>query len=139
MHGHWQSDGRIVPANLPNKATSGGAEAGEGRRSAKGKADEISMSQTQGWNTGMTEVLERLRQAVQRERTAKLTALYHHVYNIDHLREAYFSLQQGAAAGVDGMTWQQYGSGRLTNAIHVVTMCSPYGDRTKRGVYGDRD
>jgi retron-type reverse transcriptase len=57
----------------------------------------------------MTEVLERLRQAVQRERTVKLTALYHHVYEIDQLREAYFSLQQSAAAGVDGMTWQQYG------------------------------
>jgi len=68
------------------------------------------MSQTQGWNTGMTEVLERLRQAVQRERTDKLTALYHHVYDIDHLREAYFNLQHRAAAGLDGVTWQQYRS-----------------------------
>src|SRR5258707_388961 len=77
MDGHWQSDDRIVPANLPNNSTSVEAEAGEGRRSANGKADERSMSQTQGWNTGMTEVLERLRQAVRRERTDKLTALYH--------------------------------------------------------------
>ena len=93
MYGHWQSDGRIVPANPPNNSTSVGAEAGEGRRPAKGKANESPMPQTQGWTNGMTEVLERLRQAVQRERTVKLTALYHHVYEIDHLRETYFSLQ----------------------------------------------
>jgi integrase len=36
MHGHWQSDDRIVPANLPNNSTAVGAEAEEGRRSAKG-------------------------------------------------------------------------------------------------------
>jgi len=128
MDGHWQSDDRIVPANLPNNSTSVVAEAGEGRRSANGKADERPMSQTQGWNTGMTEVLERLRQAVQRERTDKLTALYHHVYDIDHLREAYFSLQQGAAAGVDGVTWQQYGSNLEANLADLSA-------RLRRGTY----
>jgi RNA-directed DNA polymerase len=86
------------------------------------------MPQTQGWITGMTEVLERLRQAVQRERTVKLTALYHHVYEIDHLREAYFSLRQGAAAGVDGVMWQEYGMDLETNLAALAA-------RLRRGTY----
>jgi group II intron reverse transcriptase/maturase len=57
----------------------------------------------------MKETLERIREAVRRDRKAKLTALYHHVYNIDHLREAYYGLKRNAAAGIDGETWQHYG------------------------------
>jgi RNA-directed DNA polymerase len=57
----------------------------------------------------VSELLERLRQAVQRDRTAKLTALYHHIYNVDYLREAYFNLKRTAAPGVDGQSWQDYG------------------------------
>ena len=57
----------------------------------------------------MKEALERIREAVRRDRKAKLTALYHHVYNIDHLREAYYGLKRNAAAGIDGETWQHYG------------------------------
>ncbi len=57
----------------------------------------------------MKEALARIRKAVRRDRKAKLTALYHHVYNIDHLREAYYGLKRNAAAGVDGETWQHYG------------------------------
>jgi len=128
MHRHWQSDDRVVPANLLNNPISVEAEAGEGRRSAKGKADERSMPQTQGWNTGMTEVLERLRQAVQRERPDTLTARYDHVYDITHLREASFSLQQGAAAGVDGVTWQQYGNELEPNLADLSA-------RLRRGTY----
>jgi group II intron reverse transcriptase/maturase len=57
----------------------------------------------------MKETLERIREAVRRDRKAKLTALYHHVYNINHLREAYYGLKRNAAAGIDGETWQHYG------------------------------
>ena len=35
--------------------------------------------------------------------------LWHHVYNIERLREAYLALKRNAAAGVDGQTWQMYG------------------------------
>ena len=57
----------------------------------------------------MQVVLERIRKAVQRDKEGKLTALYHHVYNIDHLKAAYYQLKRKAAAGVDGETWQHYG------------------------------
>jgi group II intron reverse transcriptase/maturase len=57
----------------------------------------------------MYETMERIRQAVRRDKKAKLTALYHHVYNEEHLREAYRGLNPKAAAGVDQETWADYG------------------------------
>ena len=38
----------------------------------------------------------------------RFTALLHHV-SVDLLRNSYYNLKKGAAAGVDGMTWQEYG------------------------------
>jgi group II intron reverse transcriptase/maturase len=40
----------------------------------------------------------------------RFTALLHHV-NIELLRSSYQSLKKGAAAGVDGITWEDYGEG----------------------------
>jgi RNA-directed DNA polymerase len=40
----------------------------------------------------------------------RFTALLHHV-NIDLLRSSYNNLKRGAAAGVDGVRWQEYGDG----------------------------
>jgi group II intron reverse transcriptase/maturase len=58
---------------------------------------------------GLQQALARIREAVRRGKGEKLTSLYHLVYNIEHLREAYFSLKRRAAPGVDGKTWQAYG------------------------------
>jgi len=41
----------------------------------------------------------------------KFTSLMHHIYSVDMLREAYFSLERRAAPGVDGETWRHYGEG----------------------------
>jgi group II intron reverse transcriptase/maturase len=76
----------------------------------------------------MKEALERIRQAVRRDRKAKLTALYHQVYNIDHLREAYYQLQRKAAAGIDGETWEHYGQNREENLRDL-------SDRLRRRAY----
>jgi len=40
----------------------------------------------------------------------RFTALLHHV-DIELLRSSYYNLKRGAAAGVDGVTWQEYGDG----------------------------
>ena len=39
----------------------------------------------------------------------QFTTLWHHVYDVNRLREAYFSLARQAAPGVDGVTWAAYG------------------------------
>ena len=86
MNGHGQSDGCIVSKKSPNKPK--GAEEMERRRPAEGNGRQSPILRTQNREKRMKETLERIREAVRRDRKAKLTALYHHVYNIDHLREA---------------------------------------------------
>jgi hypothetical protein len=54
--------------------------------------------------------LDRVRQAAKGDKQLRFTALLHHV-NIDRLRGSYYNLKRGAAAGVDGVTWQEYGDG----------------------------
>ena len=58
----------------------------------------------------MSQAAERIRQAATRKPKEKLTALLHHI-TTDALGVAYFSLKKDAAAGVDGMTWHEYGNG----------------------------
>lgn len=48
----------------------------------------------------------RIRQAAQKDKGLRFTALWHHVYNIDCLREAYLGIKRQAAPGVDEQTWQ---------------------------------
>ena len=57
----------------------------------------------------MPQALERIRQAAAKDRRQRFTSLWHHVYSIDRLREAYFGLQPHAAPGVDDQTWRAYG------------------------------
>lgn len=123
-----QSDGRVVPEKSPNALQPRGAEGMEGRRPAKGNAVQPAMPRTQSRDNGMGAALERIRQAVERDKRAKLTALYHHVYNIDHLREGYFNLKRQAAPGVDGETWQQYGQDLESNLQDLSR-------RLRRGAY----
>ena len=81
---HGQSDGGIVPQKSPHKPQ--GAEGIEGRPPVKGKAQEPPSPRMQSRTSGMQRVLERIRQSVRREKEAKLTSLYYHVYNVRHLR-----------------------------------------------------
>ena len=53
--------------------------------------------------------LRRIRQAACRDKKLRFTSLWHHVYNVARLRKAYFKLKRKAAAGVDHVTWGQYG------------------------------
>jgi retron-type reverse transcriptase len=49
-----------------------------------------------------------VRQAAQRNKEERFTALLHHV-SVDLLEKSYFNLKHNAAAGVDGVTWAKYG------------------------------
>lgn len=135
MHEPGKSDRPIVPQNPANngRAKSLLAEREEGRGLTKEKAGPAPQAdRTQrhvGSNPeGLHQVLERIRQAARRDKKLKFTSLWHHVYNVDRLREAYQGLSPHAAPGEDRVTWQQYGrelEGNLQNLS----------DRLARGVY----
>jgi hypothetical protein len=72
--------------------------------------------------------LDRIRQAACRDKGLKFTALWHHVYDIERLREAYLALKRDASAGIDGQTWQAYGQELEKNLRNL-------SDRLARGVY----
>ncbi|MDA2931306.1 group II intron reverse transcriptase/maturase, partial [Acidobacteria bacterium AH-259-O06] len=76
----------------------------------------------------MPSALERIRRAAKKDKELRLTALLHHVYSIDRLREAYFRLKRKAAPGVDGVTWQWYGEDLESNLQDL-------SERLKRGAY----
>ena len=114
MHEQGKSDRPVVPTTSSNKAGQPVAEGTEGRGWAKGNPRQHAMLRTQG-RVGVTSVLERVRQAARREKGARFTALLHHIYAVDTLREAYFNLKREAAPGVDGETWQHYGEALEAN------------------------
>src|SRR5262245_23776580 len=103
------------------------AEAVEGRELAKGKPGEQTRVRTQG-RSALKHALDRIRAAARRNRVRPLTALWHHVYDIDRLREAYYGLNRDAAPGIDGQTWAAYGEALEANLWDL-------SDRLKRGVY----
>jgi group II intron reverse transcriptase/maturase len=80
----------------------------EGRGLAKGNLPEQNALRMQSRDSARS-ALERVRQAAKKDRTMRFTALLHHVYRLDTLRTAYFSLKKEAAPGVDGQTWRHYG------------------------------
>jgi RNA-directed DNA polymerase len=127
MNGHGKSDGSEVPMKSPNKAGQLAAEEMEGRGLAKGNLRQQNAPRTPS-RPSAPSALERVRQAARRDRTMRFTALLHHIYDLDILRAAYFSLKREAAPGVDGETWRHYGEGLEENLRDLVA-------RLKRGAY----
>jgi len=72
--------------------------------------------------------LDRVRQAACRDKQMRFTSLWHHVYDIDRLREAYRACKHDAAAGVDGQTWRAYGKELESNLQNL-------SERLARGTY----
>ncbi len=129
MNGSGQSDGPVVPEKHPNKGggTPHPAEGVEGRGPAKGNSRRQTSRRAQN-RERLKQALERVRQVALRDKEVKFTTLWHHVYDIDRLREAYFGLKRSAAAGVDGETWRTYGR-TLEDKLQDLSA------RLKRGAY----
>ena len=108
-YGDRESHSGIVPAKRSNAGQGGPKETAEGRPLTKENAAEPNPHRTQSRDSGPSG-LDRVRQAAQKDKQLQFTALLHHV-NIDLLRSSYYDLKRGAAAGVDGVTWQEYGNG----------------------------
>jgi hypothetical protein len=126
MHDLEKSDSAVVAAKSPNKAGSPAAEAVEPRAGTKGNADQQSTHRTQT-RERVTQALNRVRQAARQRKKERFTALLHHV-NVDALGTAFYALKRKAAAGVDGVTWQDYEAdlGRNLEDLH---------GRVHRGAY----
>ena len=105
MHGGEKSDPTIVAAKPPNKAGRPEAEAVERRAGTEGNASQQSTLRPQ-IRAGVSQALDRVRQAARHRRKERFTALLHHV-DVDRLRAVYRALRPKAAAGVDGVTWHE--------------------------------
>src|ERR1700674_4484863 len=103
-----KSDRPTVPEKSSNNAGQPVTEGTEGRGLAKGNLPQQNASRTPS-RADALRALERVRQAARRDKKMRFTALLHHVYHLDILRAAYFSLKKEAAPGVDGETWRHYG------------------------------
>ena len=126
MYGQGKSDSPIVPMKSPNNAAPAAAEAMEGRGGAKGNAVRGSTCQTQSWES-VSPALDRIRETARRDKRVRFTALLHHV-TVDLLRWSFYQLQRRAAAGIDGVTWDQYETGLEGNLADL------HG-RVQRGAY----
>ena len=107
MHGTQKSDSPVVAVKPANKPEPSGAESVESRGGAEGNAGQSRTCRTQS-RESVFQRLERVRQAARQRKKEKFTALMHLV-DVELLRQSYFWLHRKAAAGVDGVTWQQYG------------------------------
>src|SRR5438034_9413351 len=126
-NGRGKSDRPGVPGKSSNNAGQPVAEGMEGRGLAKGKRRQENASRRPS-RKDASSALERVRQAAGKDKKLRFTALLHHIYNLETLRMAYFSLKKEAAPGVDGETWRHYGEQLEANLQDL-------SERLKRGAY----
>ena len=130
MNGRGKSDSSSVPGKSPNKgavAATAPAEGAEGKGLAKGNSGEQPRTRAQT-RLDLQHALDRVRQVAVREKEGQLRTLWHQVYNVERLREAYLGLKRNAAPGVDHVTWQAYGENLEDNLRDL-------SDRLNRGAY----
>jgi group II intron reverse transcriptase/maturase len=117
----------VNPANEGHRTTARPKERGEGRGLAKENLIQQNSHRTQS-RAKLQSALDRIRQAAQKDKGLKFTSLWHHVYDVDRLREAYLSLKRQAAPGIDGQTWEEYGKNLESNLQSL-------SERLARGAY----
>ena len=136
MHGHEKSDPEIVAIRTnaggmrrekpANKAVLTAAELVERRAGTKGNAGQQSTLRAQD-RAGVTQALDRIRQAARHNKKERFTALLHHI-NPETLRLAFDALKKDAAPGVDGTTWSDY-------EVDLERRLEELHDRVHRGAY----
>ena len=136
MNERGKSDGPVVPAKPLNKpAVVAGAEVVEGRGPAEGNtASESRPGRSAGM--GVSSDLDRVRRLARKDKDVRFTALVHHV-TVDRLWVAYRAIQPGAAPGVDGVTWRDYGVDLEANLrdLHARVQRGAYRARPTRRVF----
>jgi len=126
MHGQEKSRPAIVAKKPSNKAEQLAAEEVEGRAGAEGNA--VEADRRRALNRGsVSHGLDRVGQTARLRKKERFTALLHHI-DVESLREAFRALRRKAAAGIDGMEWQDYEAG-------LETRLADLHDRVHRGAY----
>src|ERR1700694_3848262 len=126
MHERGKSDPEVVAEKPTNKAEQSAAESVEPRAGTEGNADQQNTRRAQD-RISVSQALDRIRQAARERRKERFTALFHHI-NIELLEAAFYEVNADAAAGVDGVTWDEYEAdlGRNLEDLHA---------RLHRGAY----
>ena len=104
MHASGKSDEGVVPMSHRRPT---GRGMGEGRPETSGNPDEPLQAETQS-STILVSGVDRIRQAAKRDKGLRFTNLLHHITR-GSLEDAYRGLKRDASAGVDGVTWSEYG------------------------------
>ena len=126
MDGAGASDSAIVAGKPTNKAERSAAEPAEPRAEAEGNASRHSAVRAQDRGAA-SQGLERIRQAARQRKKERFTTLLHHI-SVDLLAEAFGDLKANAAAGVDGLRWEDYERDLVRNIEDLH-------DRVHRGAY----
>jgi len=109
MHGHEKSDPSVVAMKPVNEGGRLPEELVEPRGGAEGNAVERGTRRTPSRGC-VSPGLDRVREAAKERKQERFTALLHHI-GVDLLQSAYGWLRKEASAGVDGVTWEEYGEG----------------------------
>lgn len=108
MNAHGESDDSIVPLNPANKGgTEPLAESAEERGSARRNTEQPNLVRTQEPVPRRSRGLLGVREAARKDRSLVFTALLHHL-RPELLTSSFYDLKKQAAAGIDGVTWQEY-------------------------------
>ncbi len=108
MNNAQQSDRLIVALKLANNGAKASAESAEPRGRTKGNTGQHATRRTQS-RRSVSHGLDRVRQVARERRKERFTALLHHI-TLERLHASYRALKRDAAPGVDGVTWDVYGS-----------------------------
>lgn len=130
-----KSDSVVVPMKPANKGGNILAEQVEGRPLTKGNTYEATADRTQCRGSASCGLVG-VRKAARKHRGMQFTALLDPV-TVGLLRESYLSLKRRAAPGIDGLTWQEYGSdleGRL-EVLHQQIHSGRYRAKLARRVF----
>ena len=109
-NGYRESDILIVSKKPLNKVSDNKrmAEKVEKRRMAERNPSKQNRGRAQNRITLPNE-LDRIRHAARKNREEQFVSLWHHVYDIGRLRRSFLKLKRNSAAGIDKMTWKEYG------------------------------
>ena len=112
-----KSDPTVVAGKPAKSAAQAVGELVERRVGTEGNAGQDGTYRTPS-RASVSPGLVRVRQAARERRKEKFTALLHHV-DVALLGWSYGQLRKEAAAGVDGLTWDDYGEGLQARLVDL--------------------